>query len=83
MPASTGATREIAEGLRAAGQPANAPPVQEAGVLADYEGFVIGGAADSTYWLKDPPQFVRRNRNLLATTKAPTTCTSRSRMRST
>jgi menaquinone-dependent protoporphyrinogen oxidase len=65
-----GATGEIAEriaqGLRAAGQPADARPVQEAGDLADYEGFVVGSAVYSTHWLKDATAFVRRNRDLLA-----------------
>ena len=65
-----GATREIAEriaeSLRAAGQPANARPVQEAGDLDDYEGFVIGSATHSTHWLKDATAFVMGNRELLA-----------------
>jgi len=64
-----GATGQIAEriaqGLRAAGQPADARPVQQAGDLADYQGFLIGSAADSTNWLKDATAFVRRNRDLL------------------
>jgi menaquinone-dependent protoporphyrinogen oxidase len=65
-----GATGEIAEriaeGLRAAGQHADARPFEEAGDLADYEGFVVGSAAYSTYWLRDATAFVRRNRDLLA-----------------
>jgi menaquinone-dependent protoporphyrinogen oxidase len=65
-----GATREIAEriaqGLRAAGQPVVARTVQEAGDLADYEGFVVGSAAYSTHWLRHATAFVRRNRDLLA-----------------
>jgi menaquinone-dependent protoporphyrinogen oxidase len=65
-----GATGEIAErvaeGLRAAGQHADARPFEEAGDLADYEGFVVGSAAYSTYWLKDATAFVSRNRDLLA-----------------
>jgi menaquinone-dependent protoporphyrinogen oxidase len=56
----------IAQRLRAAGQHADARPVQEAGDLADHEGFVIGSAAYSTHWLKDATAFVRRNRDLLA-----------------
>jgi menaquinone-dependent protoporphyrinogen IX oxidase len=68
-----GATGEIAEriaqGLRAAGQPADARPVQEAGDLADYEGFVVGGAVYWTHWLKDARAFARRNRDLLAATR--------------
>jgi menaquinone-dependent protoporphyrinogen oxidase len=65
-----GATGEIAEwiaeGLRAAGQSVDTRPVQEAGDLADYEGFVIGSAAYSTHWLKDAVAFVSSNRDLLA-----------------
>jgi menaquinone-dependent protoporphyrinogen oxidase len=65
-----GATGQIAEriaqGLRAAGQPADARPVLQAGDLADYQGFLIGSAADSTNWLKDATAFVRRNRDLLS-----------------
>ncbi|MBE3075422.1 MAG: flavodoxin domain-containing protein [Actinobacteria bacterium] len=65
-----GATGEIAEriaaGLRAAGQPADARPVQGAGDLDDYEGFVIGSAAYSTHWLRDATAFVRSNQELLA-----------------
>jgi menaquinone-dependent protoporphyrinogen oxidase len=65
-----GATGEIAEriaqGLRAAGQQADARPVQQAGDLGDYEGFVIGSAAYSTHWLTEATVFVRRNRDLLA-----------------
>jgi len=65
-----GATGEIAERiaetLTAAGRHADARPVQEAGDLAGYEGFVIGSAAYSTHWLKDATAFVRSNRDLLA-----------------
>jgi menaquinone-dependent protoporphyrinogen oxidase len=56
----------IAEGLRAAGQAAEARPVQGVGDLSDYEGFVIGSASYSTHWLKDATVFVRNNRELLA-----------------
>jgi menaquinone-dependent protoporphyrinogen oxidase len=65
-----GATGEIAEriaeGLRAAGQHADARPFEEAGDLGGYEGFVVVSAAYSTYWLKDATAFVRRNQDLLA-----------------
>jgi menaquinone-dependent protoporphyrinogen oxidase len=59
-------TEPIAQGRRAAGQPADARPVQQAGDLADYQGFLIGRAADSRNWLKDATSFVRRNRDLLS-----------------
>ena len=65
-----GATGEIAEriaqGLRAAGQDADARPVKEAGDLGDYEGFVLGSAAYLGHWLKDAVAFVRSNQDLLA-----------------
>jgi menaquinone-dependent protoporphyrinogen oxidase len=65
-----GATGEIAEriaeSLRAAGQDAHARPVQEAGDLCDYEGFVVGSAVYSKHWLKVAAAFVRDNRDLLA-----------------
>jgi len=65
-----GATREIAEriaeNLREAGQDADARPVQEAGDLDDYQGFVVGSAAYMGHWLKDAAGFVRSNQDLLA-----------------
>jgi menaquinone-dependent protoporphyrinogen oxidase len=65
-----GATGEIAEwiakGLRTAGQPAVALPVQGKIRLDDYEGFVVGSATYSTHWLKDATAFVSNNRRLLA-----------------
>src|SRR5665811_2076810 len=65
-----GATAEIAEriaeNLREAGQDADARPVQEAGDLDDYEGFVLGSAAYLGHWLKDAAAFVRSNQDLLA-----------------
>ena len=65
-----GATGEIAERiaeiLTLAGQHAEARPVQQAGDLGGYEGFVIGSAAYSAHWLKDATAFVMSNRDLLA-----------------
>jgi menaquinone-dependent protoporphyrinogen oxidase len=65
-----GATGEIAErigeSLRASGQNADARPVQEAGDLGSYEGFVVGSAAYLGRWLKDGVAFVRSNKDLLA-----------------
>ena len=58
--------QRIAQSLRAAGQHADARPVQEVGNLGGYEGFVVGSAVYSTHWLKDAATFVRRNRDLLA-----------------
>ena len=65
-----GATGEIAERiaeiLTLAGQHAEARPVQQAGDLGGYEGFVVGSAVYSTHWLKDATAFVMSNRDLLA-----------------
>lgn len=65
-----GATGEIAERiaevLTLAGRQAEARPVQQAGDLGGYEGFVVGSAAYSMHWLKDATAFVMGNRDLLA-----------------
>jgi menaquinone-dependent protoporphyrinogen oxidase len=65
-----GATQEIAERiaerLAAAGQQAEARPVQAAGALGGYDAFVVGSAAYSMHWLKEATEFVRRNRAVLA-----------------
>jgi len=65
-----GATAEIAERiaqiLTLAGQPAEARPVQQAGDLGGYQGFVIGSAAYGAHWRKDATAFVMTNQDLLA-----------------
>jgi len=65
-----GATAEIAERiaeiLTLAGQHAEARPVQQAGDLGGYQGFVIGSAAYTAHWRKDATAFVMSNRDLLA-----------------
>jgi menaquinone-dependent protoporphyrinogen oxidase len=65
-----GATREIAERiadtLRAAGQQAEARPVQATGDLAGYDALVVGSAAYAGHWLKEASEFLRRNRTILA-----------------
>jgi len=65
-----GATAEIAERiaeiLTLAGQAAEARPVQQAGDLGGYQGFVIGSAAYKTHWRKDATAFVMSNQALLA-----------------
>jgi menaquinone-dependent protoporphyrinogen oxidase len=63
--ATGGIAERLAQGLQAAGQHADARPVQKAGDLADDEGIINGSAAHSTHWLKDATAFVRRNRDLL------------------
>ena len=65
-----GATREIAERivdtLELAGQRAEARPVERAGDLAEFSGFVVGSAVYIGHWMKDAAAFVRDNRDLLA-----------------
>ncbi|WP_241769775.1 flavodoxin domain-containing protein [Rhodococcus opacus] len=58
--------RCIAETLTLAGQHAEARPVQQAGDLGGYEGFVIGSAAYSMHRRKDATAFVMSTRDLLA-----------------
>jgi menaquinone-dependent protoporphyrinogen IX oxidase len=73
----------IRDGLMAAGKPANAPSVQEEDELADSSCLVIGSVVYSRHWLRDAPAFARRNRDLLATTRAPMTWACGPRRRST
>jgi menaquinone-dependent protoporphyrinogen oxidase len=56
----------IAENLREAGKDAEARPVQDAGDLDGYEGFVLGSAAYMGHWMEDAAVFVRKNQDLLA-----------------
>jgi menaquinone-dependent protoporphyrinogen oxidase len=56
----------IAEQLRLAGHDADARPVSEAGDLAGYDVFVVGSAAYLGHWQKRATEFVRDNRDLLA-----------------
>lgn len=52
--------------LTLAGQHAEPRPVQQAGDLGGYEGFVIGSAAYATHWRKDATALVMSKRDLLA-----------------
>lgn len=65
-----GATRQIAERiaatLTAAGPPAAARPAEDAGNLAGYDAFVIGGAAYYGHWLRAAAEFTRVHKVLLA-----------------
>jgi menaquinone-dependent protoporphyrinogen oxidase len=65
-----GATAQIAERiaecLTAAGHEASARPVQEAGELDRYEAFVIGSATYAFHWRKNAVEFVRQNKDVLA-----------------
>jgi menaquinone-dependent protoporphyrinogen oxidase len=65
-----GATRGIAERiasrLREAGVEAVALPVASVRDAAEYDAFVVGGAAYLFHWLRAATSFVKRNRALLA-----------------
>lgn len=61
----------VLRGVTAAGQEAEACPVQEAGDLAGYDAFAIGSAAYSMHWMKEAVEFVRYNRALLADRVCP------------
>jgi menaquinone-dependent protoporphyrinogen oxidase len=65
--ATKGIAERIAEGLRAAGQAAEARPMQAAGDLAGYDAFVVGSAAYIGSWLKEATEFVRSHQAVLAT----------------
>jgi menaquinone-dependent protoporphyrinogen oxidase len=64
--ATRGIAERIADQLRAAGQAAEAGPVQEAADLAGYSAFVVGSAVYNAHWQKEAAAFVTRNRALLA-----------------
>jgi menaquinone-dependent protoporphyrinogen oxidase len=65
-----GATRGIAERiagtLERPGLEVTLRPVNEADSVAEYDAFVIGGAAYMYHWMKDATRFVRRHRTTLA-----------------
>jgi len=65
-----GATQEIAERIArtlcSAGLNAEVVPAGEVKGLAEYDAFVIGGAAYMFHWLADATNLVRRNRKTLA-----------------
>jgi menaquinone-dependent protoporphyrinogen oxidase len=64
--ATKGIAERLAETLTAAGQDAEARPVQAAGGLAGHEAFVVGSAVYMRHWMEEACEFVRRNRTLLA-----------------
>jgi menaquinone-dependent protoporphyrinogen oxidase len=64
--ATQGIAERIAGTLTAAGLDAEVRPLKDAGDLAGYDAFVIGGAIYMFHWLKEMPQFLRRNQRLLA-----------------
>jgi menaquinone-dependent protoporphyrinogen oxidase len=61
-----GIAERIAEQLRAAGQPADARPVQDIDDLAAYDAFVVGSAVFAGHWMSEATEFVRRHRAVLA-----------------
>ncbi len=62
-----GIAERIADTLRAEGLDVDLQPVTSARDVARYDAFVIGSAAYLGSWLKEAGQFVRRNRETLAT----------------
>ena len=64
--ATGGIAERIAERLRLAGHAVEARPAAEAGDLAEFDAFVIGGAVYIGRWLKDASELVAANAGLLA-----------------
>ena len=65
-----GATKGIAERIAATlerrGLDVALRPAESAGQARDYDAFVIGSAAYMSHWLKEATNFVRRQREVLA-----------------
>ena len=61
-----GIAERIAEHLQAAGQPAEARPVQGIHDLGGYDAVVVGSAVFAGHWMAEATEFVRRNRAALA-----------------
>jgi menaquinone-dependent protoporphyrinogen oxidase len=61
-----GSTKGIAERLRAAGQQADARPVQAIDDPGGYDAFVVGSAVFAGHWMAEATRFVRRHRAVLA-----------------
>jgi menaquinone-dependent protoporphyrinogen oxidase len=64
--ATRGIAERIAQALKRQGLEVTLKPVDEAGVVDDYDAFVIGGAAYFFHWMKEATSFVRQHRSLLA-----------------
>jgi menaquinone-dependent protoporphyrinogen oxidase len=62
-----GIAERIAGKLIETGHQSAAVPVESAGRLEGYDAFVIGSAAYMGSWLKEPAEFVRRNKAILST----------------
>src|SRR5512132_1699675 len=61
-----GIAERIAEHLQAAGQPAEARPVQGIHDLGGYGAVVVGSAVFAGHWLAEATEFIRRHRAVLA-----------------
>ncbi|HEY5628542.1 MAG TPA: flavodoxin domain-containing protein [Candidatus Limnocylindrales bacterium] len=61
-----GIAERIAERLRSHGLDADVRPAAEVRDAAEYDAFVVGGAAYMFHWLGDATSFVEHNRKLLA-----------------
>ena len=64
--ATKGIAERIAEKLRSLGKDIALQPVTTPGSVAAYEAVVIGAAAYYGSWMKEAAEFVRRNRDALA-----------------
>jgi menaquinone-dependent protoporphyrinogen oxidase len=64
--ATRGIAERIAHDLNAAGVPTDIQPVQTAGDVAGYDGFVIGSATYAFHWMKEARSFVRRHQKVLS-----------------
>ncbi len=64
--ATAGIADRIAAGLREAGHPAVAHPVDGISDLAPYDAFVVGSAAYMFRWLKEAATFAKRHKVTLA-----------------
>jgi menaquinone-dependent protoporphyrinogen oxidase len=65
--ATRGIAERIAQRMTAAGQHAEARPVNEVGDPGGYDAYVIGSAAYMGSWLKEAAEFVRLNQATLIT----------------
>lgn len=64
--ATRGIAERIAQRMTAAGQHAEARPINEVGDPRGYDAYVIGSAVYMGSWLKEAAEFVRRNQAILA-----------------
>ena len=64
--ATKGIAERVAQSLTSRGIETTLKPAKQVRDVAEYDAFVVGGAAYAFHWLKDASTFVRRNRDVLA-----------------